>query len=177
MPVTTSEPTPPPPDNPTTAMATAQQSLSTNRFAALAEEDDEDDEEAKHATACPDTAATGHFIPPGCKGKQLPHQPIEAMCANKTSMKSIATMELEMPHLAPAMKSATAFEETMKPLFSVPVMADEGCEITFREKDMDAKKDNQTTLSGTRDPVSRLWLAPMHCKKESRPCGTINGTT
>jgi len=62
-----------PPDIPTTAMATVQQSLSTNRFAALAEEDDEDDEEAKHTTACPDTAATGHFIPPRCKGKQLPH--------------------------------------------------------------------------------------------------------
>ena len=158
-------------------MATVQQSLSTNRFAALAEEDDEDDEEAKHATAYPDTAATGHFIPPGCKGKQLPHQPIEAICANKTSMKSIATMELEMPHLTPAMKTATAFEEITKPLFSAPVIADEGCEITFRKKDMDVKKNNQITLSGANKRPSVKIMVSTNCEEESRPYGTINGTT
>jgi hypothetical protein len=44
--------------------------------------------------AHPDTAATGHFLPVGCKGKPLPHDHIEVICANGASMHSIGTQEL-----------------------------------------------------------------------------------
>ena len=115
-----------------------------------------------HATACPDTAATGHFIPPGCSGKQLPHQPMDAICANQTSVTSIATLELDVPNLTPAMKKATVFEEIKRPLFSTPVVADEDCEVIFRKKDMEVlDKNKKVILRGTRDPLSKLWLVPI----------------
>jgi hypothetical protein len=39
--------------------------------------------------AHPDTAATGHFLPVGCKGKPLPDANFEVICTNSASMHSI----------------------------------------------------------------------------------------
>jgi hypothetical protein len=49
--------------------------------------------------AHPDTAATGHFLPVGCKRKPLPKEEIEVICANGASMQSVGTQELDIPLL------------------------------------------------------------------------------
>jgi hypothetical protein len=88
----------------------------------------------KHDTAYPDTAATGHFVPPNCPGTELAHDPIEVQCANNTNMQSVATVELDIPTLPPTLKTATVFREMSKPLFSIPVVCDGGMEVTFRKQ-------------------------------------------
>jgi hypothetical protein len=44
--------------------------------------------------AHPDTAATGHFLPVGYKGKPLLNEEEEVICANGASMHSVGTQEL-----------------------------------------------------------------------------------
>jgi hypothetical protein len=43
--------------------------------------------------AHPDTAVTGHFLPLGYKGKILPNEEIEVICANGATVNSVATQE------------------------------------------------------------------------------------
>jgi hypothetical protein len=121
-----------------------------------------------HLTAYPDTAATGHFVPPHCPGRALPHEPIIAWCANNTTMTSVATMELQIPTLPPALKKATVFEEMKKPLVSIPVLCDGDCEVTFSKlKVVITDKQKNVLLEGPRDMQSRLWLIPIVQRKIS----------
>ena len=104
--------------------------------------------------------------PPSCPGFKLPHEPIEAICANNTHMDSIATKELHIPSLPPSLKKATVFAEMQKALISVPVLCDGDMEVSFRKKDMVITDTNQqVVLTGTRDPISKLWLLPIVPKK------------
>ena len=70
--------------------------------------------------AHPDTAATGHFLPLGYKGKILPNENIEVICANGASMHSVGTQELDLPSLPANAKKAHTFKEMDKALSSVP---------------------------------------------------------
>ena len=114
-----------------------------NQFSPLLEKED-------CTTAYADTAASGHFVPEGCIGKPLRHSPMEVRCANNNSMTSSATIELDMPSLMPEMKKATVFKDIAHPLFSIPEVADQGCEVTLVPKnDMDVKdRNNDVILQG-----------------------------
>ena len=81
---------------------------------------------AQKTTVCaqPDTAATSHFLPNG----------LGVACANGATMNSIATDELCLPHPPATAKRAHEFKEIQKPLLSIPVLADVGCQITFTNK-------------------------------------------
>ena len=115
---------------------------------------------AKHTTAYPDTAATGHFVPTDCPGRAIEHTQLNVQCANNTHMQSTATIELNLPTLPPALKKATVFKEMTKPLFSVPVLCDGNMEVTFRKADMFVQNNN-IVLTGKRDTATPLWLIPI----------------
>ena len=83
-------------------------------------------------------------------------------CANNTNMQSVATVELGIPTLPAQLKTATVFREMTKPLFSIPVVCDDGMEVTFRKNNMIVtNKDHQVILTGTRDTKAPLWLIPI----------------
>jgi hypothetical protein len=132
----------------------SQPVTTTNQFALLTQ--------AQHTTAYPDTAATGHFVPTNCPGKAVEHTQLNVQCANNTHMQSTATIELNLPTLPPALKTATVFKEMTKPLFSVPVLCDGNMEVTFRKTDM--SKTKTTTLS------SRASVTPPHHYGSSQLC-------
>jgi hypothetical protein len=93
--------------------------------------------------AHPNTAATWHFLPVGCKGKPLPHENIEVICANSVSMHSIGTQELDLPSLPSKAKKAHAFLEMDKALLSVPELVDSDCNVNF-DKNTLVVIDNNT---------------------------------
>ena len=113
--------------------------------------------------AHPDTAATGHFLPVGCKGKPLPNEAIEVICANGASMHSIATQELDLPSLPAQAKKAHVFHEMDKALLSVPELVDADCNVNFDKQSVVVidNKTEQVILKGRRDPATRLWLIPI----------------
>jgi hypothetical protein len=120
---------------------------------------------ANNDTAYPDTAATGHFVPPNCPGTAVDHNPMTVQCANNTNMQSIATVELDIPNLPTTLKTATVFREMTKPLFLIPLVCDGGMEVTFCKHDMIVKnKNNQIILTGVRDTQTPLWLIPIATK-------------
>jgi hypothetical protein len=111
----------------------------------------------------PDTTATGHFLPVGCKGKPLPNEEIEAICANGASMQSVGTQELDIPLLPAKAKKAHTFIEMDKALLSVPELVDADCNVNFNQKGVVVIDNNteQVILKGRRDPATRLWLIPI----------------
>jgi hypothetical protein len=83
--------------------------------------------------AHPDTAATGHFLPIGYKGKKLLNEKIEVICAKVASMHSVGTQELDIPSLPASAKKAHAFKEMDKALLSVPELVDADCNVNFNK--------------------------------------------
>ena len=115
------------------------------------------------STAFPDTAATGHFVPPGCSGTKLPHDPIIVRCANNNTMASIQSLNLQLPTLPLPARKATVFKEMRKPLLSVPVLVDNDCTVTFDKRKVTVKNTKGATiLQGDRDTNSPLWLVPIN---------------
>jgi hypothetical protein len=88
----------------------------------------------KVVEAHPDTAATGHFLPLGYKGKILPKEEIEVICANDATMQSVATQELDIPSLPARAKKAHLFKGMDKTLLSVPELVDADCNVNFNKK-------------------------------------------
>jgi hypothetical protein len=80
-----------------------------------------------------DTAATGHFLPLGYKGKILLKEEIEVIYANGATMQSVATQELGIPSLPTTAKKAHAFKEMDKSLLSVPELVDADCNVNFNK--------------------------------------------
>ena len=117
--------------------------------------------------AHPDTAATGHFLPLGYKGKTLPNENIEVICANGASMQSVGTQELDLPSLPAKAKKAHTFKEMDKALLSVPELVDADCNVNFNKESVVVINNNtqQVILKGRRDPATRLWLIPIVQKK------------
>jgi hypothetical protein len=113
--------------------------------------------------AHPDTAATGHFLPLGYKGKTLPNENIEVICANGASMHSVGTQELDLPLLPAKAKKAHTFKEMDKALLSVPELVDADCNVNFNKTGVVVinNKTKQVILEGRRDPATRLWLVPI----------------
>jgi hypothetical protein len=113
--------------------------------------------------AHPDTAATGHFVPIGYKGKVLPNENIEVLCANGASMHSIGTQELDLPSLPSKAKKAHVFVEMDKALLSVPELVDSDCNVNFNKNTVVVIDNNtkKVILEGKRDPATRLWLVPI----------------
>jgi hypothetical protein len=113
--------------------------------------------------AHPDTAATGHFLPVGCKGKPLPNEEIEVICANGASMQSVGTQELDIPLLPARAKKAHTFKEMDKALLSVPELVNADCDVNFNKQSVVVIDNNieQVILKGRRDPATRLWLIPI----------------
>jgi hypothetical protein len=115
----------------------------------------------------PDTAATGHFLPVGFKGKILLNEEIEVICANGASMHSVETQELDIPSLPAKAKKAHSFKEMDKALLSVPELVDADCNVNFNKTSVVVINNNtkQVILEGRRDPATRLWLIPIVQKK------------
>jgi hypothetical protein len=113
--------------------------------------------------AHPDTAATGHFLPIGYKGKILPNENIEVICANGASMHSVGTQELDLPSLPAKAKKAHTFKEMDKALLSVPELVDANCNVNLNKTGVVVINNNtkQVILEGRRDPATRLWLVPI----------------
>jgi hypothetical protein len=117
--------------------------------------------------AHPDTAAIDHFLPVGYKGKLLPNEEIEVICANGASMHSVETQELDIPSLPAKAKKAHTFKEMDKALLSGPELVDADCNVNFNKTNVVVinNKTKQVILEGRRDPAIRLWLIPILQKK------------
>jgi hypothetical protein len=77
-----------------------------------------------------DSAATLHFFPNENDDKNT-HNKIEVVCANNPTMTSVATTELDIPELSTKTKTADQFNEMKQPLLSIPLLADDGCNINL----------------------------------------------
>jgi hypothetical protein len=126
--------------------------------------------------AHPDTAATGHFLPVGYKGKLLPNEDIEVICANGASMHSVETQELDIPSLPATAKKAHTFREMDKALLSVPELVDADCNVNFDKSSVVVinNKTKQVILEGKRDPATRLWLVPIIQQKLQQQQSKVN---
>ena len=82
-------------------------------------------------TAYPYTAETEKFVPPGCGGTTVAHNPISVQCANNQQMHSIGTIALDIPALPALARQASVFRDMQKPLLYVPVLADNACTMIF----------------------------------------------
>ena len=91
------------------------------------------------STAYPDTAATGHFVPPSCSGTTLPHDPITVRFANNNKMESIKSLNLQLPTLPLPARKATVFKEIRKTLLSVHVLVYNDCTVTFDKHEVIVK--------------------------------------
>ena len=108
-------------------------------------------------TAHPDTGATGHFLNEECPGVEIPHEPINVICANESEMTSTKTMELNIDGIAQEAKKAHIFPDMKKNLLSVPVLCDAGCNCNFEKDKVVITKENKTIMEGPRDPTTNLW--------------------
>ena len=120
-------------------------------------------------TIHPDTAATGHFITTEHPGEEIPHQPMEVICANNSTMKSIATKLLHLPHLPQWARLAHVFQEMKRSLLSISVLCDAGCHCTFQQDKVTIMKNNHPIIQGTRDNESTLWCIPTTISRAPSP--------
>jgi hypothetical protein len=113
-----------------------------------------------------DSAAIGHFFP-NKNNEKNNHDNIKVVCANNQTMISQATSVLDIPELSTKAKTAYKFNEMKQPLLSIPLLADDGCNINLTADNIEVVKDNKIILKGKRDKVSTLWMIPIkhHRKK------------
>ena len=110
-----------------------------------------------------DTAATGHFV----MTQTLSDNPtpatdgIQVNMPNKTKIQASHTGTLNLPMTPTAARQAHAFKDLAFPLLSIPVSCDNGCTVHFDATKIVATLNNKVALTGTRCPITNLWVVPL----------------
>ena len=123
------------------------------------------------STTYPDTAAIGNFVPHGCSGSPVTHEPIIVRCTNEGKMESVGSLTLESPTLPLPARKASVFKQMWKPLLSVPVLTDSDCTVLFDKHEVIVSNPGgETVLQGGHNAKTGLWLVPITNKVMQSQC-------
>lgn len=117
------------------------------------------------STAIADTGSTGHFLTAAAAPALTaphPHSAITVSLPDGSIMQSESTAALHIPPLSDEATTAHVFP-ALHPhsLLSIGQLCDDGCTATFTAADLTVTHDDDTVLTGHRDPRTRLWYVPI----------------
>lgn len=117
-----------------------------------------------HANA--DTGATGNFMSVddmSCLINVKPAtQPIAVQLPNGEHIWSSHTALLDIPALPLAARVAHIFPKlTSASLLSIGLLCDHGCTAVYTNQQVQILKQNKIILTGTRSPITKLWMVPL----------------
>jgi hypothetical protein len=122
------------------------------------------------STVIADTGATGHFLNSNAPyyNKQSAEPGISVMLPDGACIKSTHTAQLIIPQLPPAACEAHIFPHLASgSLISIGQLCDHGCTALFFDATtITIRLHNQTILTGTRSPITRLWTLDLPTKSE-----------